>query len=84
MQSFVLKSLRSKTTAPACSKLAHHCNISLTSGVYVTFKPTTYALQHDTSNTGIIYYCATPIASYIVHLEYGTLFKIILYIPTIH
>ena len=29
MQSFVLKSLRSKTTATACSNLAHLCNISL-------------------------------------------------------
>ena len=29
MQSFVLKSLRSKTTATTCSNLAHLCNISL-------------------------------------------------------
>ena len=29
MQSFVLKSLRSKTTATACSNLVHLCNISL-------------------------------------------------------
>ena len=29
MQFFVLKSLRSKTTATACSNLAHLCNISL-------------------------------------------------------
>ena len=29
MQSFVLKSLHSKTTATACSNLAHLCNISL-------------------------------------------------------
>ena len=29
MQSFVLKSLRSKTTVTACSNLAHLCNISL-------------------------------------------------------
>ena len=28
MQSFVLKSLRSKTTATACSNLVHLCNIS--------------------------------------------------------
>ena len=29
MQSFVLKSLRSKITATACSNLVHLCNISL-------------------------------------------------------
>ena len=31
MQSFVLKSLHSKTTATACSNLAYLCNISLVS-----------------------------------------------------